>query len=137
MITIEYTKHASPVSDFELGQWLRDFINIVKSEPSKVDTTFCVSTEGPILMVRLAILQGKIDHKLIRFKFKNTVMSPNEYGVVVEGYPKGYCDLNGKLYYKLLKFGVRKGRKDREIEKRNHFAERYSRKGSLNDIPSL
>jgi len=96
MITIEYTAHGEPISDFNYHDWLTYIKNNIDS-----NQTFVVSTSILFFAIRLAICNGEIDESKINFKYQNKILEIDEYGKI-HHWPNGFADAEFNLVRNIL-----------------------------------
>jgi hypothetical protein len=117
MITIEYTKYGTPVSDFETDKWMKMIVHCQNCDCDKLnkipDFNFCVSTSILFSVIRLAIVKGELDYKQIKFKFEDKIISINEYGAITD-WPNGFADLDISLSQDILQLAMKKRKNEKE-----------------------
>ena len=95
MKTIEYCVDGEAISDFYIQDKVREI-----AQGSKKNFKF--STENIFTAIRLAVVQGIINHDEIVFKFGNEKINVNKFGAI-PNCPKGFCDLNVSLSEAILR----------------------------------
>lgn len=109
MVIIEYHKDGSVYSDFNLHFFV-DFIERLCKEDH--DHVVKVAAEIMIDAVRESVAKGKIDHKLLMFRYDGTDIEINEYASL-NNWPKGFCDTGLKFVENILTTAMAK----RKLEK--------------------
>lgn len=94
-------------------QPLLDFIIDEFSLEMADDFKLDISTENFIDTVRLAVVEGKINHKDVEIIFKSEYLKINEYGAMIHR-PEGFCDYSVKLAEKTLLAAFQKKKKNQQ-----------------------
>jgi hypothetical protein len=97
MRTIEYCANGLKIADAECEKLAREFLN--PSSPHYGDIS--VSNSTFILAVRALIKEGVFPHTDARFLYDGQYLHPNKDGRM-EDWPNGFCDIDEKLYFRLL-----------------------------------
>lgn len=111
MLTIEYCRDGDPISDFEAEEWVREIINIEKNDSEFLSK---VSTSLPIDLISLAVVDGKLNYKNVKFLFNGEHMFINEYGVI-QNQKIGFCDKSLNTVTKTILAAINK-RKEKRIK---------------------
>ena len=106
MIIIEYCEHGTSVSDFNYSDWI---YNVKKTTQNH---TFCVSTQLPIDLVRLAIVRGELNHSDVTFLYCGHYFQANEYGAI-QDWPEGFCDRITGVSEDILRCAMKKRKQER------------------------
>lgn len=102
MIIVEYTKHGIPNADIE-SEWLAMEIYKRKTEhQSEDDYTYQTSTDSLITAFRTLIAEKQIPFDKVVFRFNGEILNIDEDGQLEKGYPKGFCDSEKKLLFRLI-----------------------------------
>lgn len=90
ILTIEYNPvDAIPVADGRCEVEVSRIIDIFRDVNGAYK--WAVSSSLMIDYFRLAVVQGKISHEELRFKFKDEIITVHENGSLSH-WPKGFCD---------------------------------------------
>jgi hypothetical protein len=95
---INYTTKGRPVADCEAEyEILKEASLCVNGQ----DKEFQVSTENVVVCARMLKMSGKITCNL-EIMFEGRLLEMNCYGVIVHGYPYGFCDYVDRWTAELL-----------------------------------
>jgi hypothetical protein len=101
MLTIVYDEVVNPISDFDIDRYVELFIRNIKKNKD-VSTSTGTSSELLILAFRVAVKEGKIDCKNIRFRFDKDIIYVDKDGRFLGPLSDGFCDHFDKYLAKLL-----------------------------------
>lgn len=97
MITIEYCKDGTPISDFEMDEFVNDIKKLIENNVTK---TLKISNELVIRYIQFEILKNEIDYRNIVLKFEGKIIEFDEDGIMKD-YPVNlltvYVDICTKI----------------------------------------
>jgi len=102
MIKMRYAKHGQAVSDFNARYVLERLISEAKKDFQRI---MSYSTTNIFDLVMLSVAEGKIDHTHVEFWFKGKTITMDQFGRVVDDWPKGFLWNYGNIMEEILKAG--------------------------------
>lgn len=96
MITVNYCKEGTAVSDFAAEEWLINWLSF------NDNMVYNVSTENIISWIRVYIAEGKLSIKDVKLQFNGKDIEINEYAVISE-WPDGFCDYGEENSARILR----------------------------------
>lgn len=79
MITIEYCKDGTPISDFEMDEFVHDIKRLIENNVTK---TLKISNELVIRYIQFEILKNEIDYRNVVLKFGDNIIEIDEDGLI-------------------------------------------------------
>jgi hypothetical protein len=105
---INYTKTGRAIPDHMVETEIMDVADICNHGN---DAQFNISTENVIHAAIALRLTNKLPCMLV-IMFNGFELKMNEYGVIVDGYPKGFCDYESDWCLQILKAQVEKRKRN-------------------------
>ena len=104
MLTVEYSRSGYHISDFDVLEWANEKIQdyLEWKEAGKENNLLIVSSGIIIDTFRMMVVEGKISHEDIQFKFNKEMVPINEFGNP-EKWPQGFGDVSQNITYRTLK----------------------------------
>ena len=103
MLTINYCKEGTAISDFVLEDWIQSLKPYAanQDQPNKVES---ISSEIAILAIRVAVKKGELNYKNTILKFGESKIEVDKHGDI-EYYPKGFYTALDNLLEQLIDWG--------------------------------
>lgn len=121
------TSRWTAVADGYVDELVDDLVSLNKDQQFKdytfldlknnrVDMTMEYSTENIFTGLRLAVVQGRLDHNLIKFRFNGADVIVNEFGAITK-WPNGFCDSNTNKSVEIIKLAMKKRNEKMTLQK--------------------
>jgi hypothetical protein len=103
MLIVEYDAHAIAVKDIEAEEQARRSYRLYKGMEDIPEWNHIkYSTSNIFTAFRVLIAEGDIPHSDISFKYGDKIIVLDTKGRPIKGYPKGFCDVEIDLSFRLI-----------------------------------
>jgi hypothetical protein len=99
-LNVIYSGEGQAVADLRVQDWLDDLLS--RLEHCGLEShTIDVGTDVMVSIIRLAVIEGRLDHEDVTFYFEDYIITVDENGMFNLS-PKGFCDTLTEISRKLL-----------------------------------